>query len=154
MWVLKRKRVFSLYGTVIKTYPTFIKIFEDFFFFLLLLAGFIHTNNCSDISSHVICLQNKLMQHFVVKAHIIDTLNRCILLHSHIMNEMRHLMIPEVSPQISVRTEYFYLLFFFFFVIAFAISKCLYLYNWRQYSLYGILFTVLVSCVLLDEVGI
>lgn len=89
-----------------------------------------HTLDCSDILSHVISLQNKPIKLFVVKAviQIMAMLNfrklkklrvisfirttRCVLLHFHILNEKRHLMIQEISPYISASTEVFYLHFF------------------------------------------
>jgi len=91
-------------------------LFLKTLFFSLLLSGFVHTVNCSDILSHVISLQNKPIKLFVVKAvlQIMDMFNfrklkklsvisfigntRCILLLFHIMNEKSHLMSQEISP--------------------------------------------------------
>lgn len=124
------------------------KIFKDFFF-PLLLSGFMHTLHCSGILSHVTSLQNNSIKLFVVKAviQIMDMLNsrklkklsvisfirntRCILLHFHIVNEKRHLMIQEISQSISASTGVFICIFF----IAFAISKCFHIYNYTQYLL-------------------
>lgn len=76
---------------------------------------------------------------------------RCILLRFHIMNDKMHSMIQEISPQVSASTVVFYLHFFF---IPFEISKCLHFQKYKQYLLYGILFTVLVSYIVHCEGGI